>query len=296
MKRTLLFITLLSLFSIHLCYTQETHVFVSAHPDDWQLFMNPNAYNALTDPNNKVIFLHTTAGEAGHGIGNNGYYLAREEGSMRAIRFMCNAINGELKQGDEMNPIQVIHNGHSIQRFSYSNAIVYFLRLPDGNYRGEGYPIHDNHSLRNFFEGKKRNMKAVNGSTEYVDLNDLVMTIETLIKYEAEDVMKVQVNIADTDDSINPDDHSDHLTSSRIMQKVAKGLGITHVNLYQEYATNKKEMNITGDEFLLCAGTWGATASGLSDSYHYSTWDSGHNAWIGRQYMRRVKLSDIHED
>ncbi len=44
-----------------------TNVFVSAHPDDWQLFMNPNAYNSVKTPNEKVVFIHTTAGDAGQG-------------------------------------------------------------------------------------------------------------------------------------------------------------------------------------------------------------------------------------
>lgn len=293
-KLVIFFVSLF--FSTNVTFSQETHVFVSAHPDDWQLFMNPNACNALKNVDNKVIFLHTTAGEAGHGIGNNSYYLAREEGSMRAIRFMCNAINGELKQGAEMNPTQVLLNGHNIQRFSYANAVVYFLRLPDGNFGGQGYPIHDHHSLKNFYEGTKTNIHTVDGSTKYSDLDELVETIEALIAYEANDINTVEINIADTNAEINPDDHSDHLTSSRIMQKVAIGLGLEYVNLYQEYATNKKEMNVTGNEFLLCAGTWGATASGLSDSYHYSTWDQGHNSWIGRQYMRKIKLSDLQKE
>lgn len=49
-------------------------------------------------------------------------------------------------------------------------------------------------------------------------------------------------------------------------------------------------MNIEGAEFLISAGTWGATASGLSDMGHYSTWDDVHNSWIGRQYFREEKI------
>ncbi len=128
------------IFSIGVLGAQNTSVYVSAHPDDWQLFMNPNAYHDLQNTENKVIFLHTTAGDAGSGTGNTSYYLAREEGSLRAIRFLCNAINYELRQGNQMNGTQVIINGHSLLRYSYANAVVYFLRLPDGNFNGEGYP------------------------------------------------------------------------------------------------------------------------------------------------------------
>jgi len=275
---------------------QNTKVYVSTHPDDWQLFMNPNAYNDLQNPENKVIFLHTTAGDAGCGTGCTSYYLAREEGSKRAMRFMINAINPDSKLGDEMNKTQVLINGHSILRFSYGNAIAYFLRLPDGNYTGVGYPIHENSSLKKFYEGTTSTLFAIDRSTSYNSLDDLVKTIGDLITYETNAPNQTSINIADTNSEINPEDHSDHLHSSLIMQKVASSVGIKIVRLYEEYATNAKEQNVFGDEFLVCAGTWGATASGLSDELHNSTWNEGHNIWIGRQYFRDVLLVDLKKE
>ena len=46
---------------------QSTAIYVSAHQDDWQLFMNPNAYYSIQNPDTKTIILHTTAGDAGVG-------------------------------------------------------------------------------------------------------------------------------------------------------------------------------------------------------------------------------------
>ena len=91
---------------------QNLEIYVSAHPDDWQLFMNPNAYKSVANPENKVIFLHTTAGDAGHGMGFNDYTLAREEGSLRAIRFMCNSLVEDAGLGKEMNEEHAKINGH----------------------------------------------------------------------------------------------------------------------------------------------------------------------------------------
>jgi len=275
---------------------QNTQVYVSTHPDDWQLFMNPNAYNDLENPENKVIFLHTTAGDAGCGTGCTSYYLAREEGSKRAIRFMCNAINTDSKLGNEMNQTYVLINGHSILRFSYGNAVAYFLRLPDGNLTGIGYDIHDYASLKHFYEGTTPTLFAVDRGTSYDSLDDLVKTISGIITYESNTPDEASFNIADTNANINPGDHSDHLHSSLIMQKVARSLGIKTVRLYEEYATNAKEPNVFGDAFLVCAGTWGATASGLSDELHNSTWNEGHNIWIGRQYFRDVSLEDLEKE
>ena len=284
------------LFNWGILASQNTNVYVSAHPDDWQLFMNPNAYHDLQNPENKVIFLHTTAGDAGTGTGNTSYYLAREEGSLRAIRFLCNAINYELKQGDQMNRTQIIINGHVILRYSYANAVAYFLRLPDGNYNGAGYPLHNHGSLKNFYDGSVTSISAIDHSATYNSTEELINTIAGIIKSETQSLENLEFNIADTNAEINPNDHSDHLHTSLFMQKAAVNLGLKSVNLYQEYSTKAKAMNVFDDDFLICAGTWGATASGLSDNYHDSTWNEVHNVWIGRQYFREVLLSDLQDD
>lgn len=293
---SLVFFIMFSICGLVPTSAQNTQVYVSAHPDDWQLFMNPNAYNDLQNQDNKVIFLHITAGDAGSGTGDTGYYLAREEGSLRAIRFMCNAINYELKQGAEMSKTQVLINGHLVLRFSYANAVAYFLRLPDGNLTGVGYPIHNHASLKKFYEGSVTSFSAIDKSTEYHSLNDLITTIKDLMTFENNTMGQVSFNIADTNSIINPGDHSDHIHSSLIMQKVVGELKLPSVRLYEEYATNLKDQNIFDDGFLICAGTWGATASGLSDFYHNSTWNEGHNIWIGRQYFRDVLLSELQKE
>jgi hypothetical protein len=295
-KALIAFFILFSLCSFIELSAQNTKVYVSAHPDDWQLFMNPNAYYDLQKPENKVVFLHITAGDAGSGTGNTSYYLAREEGSLRAIRFMCNAINYELKQGSEMNATQVLINGHLVLRYSYSNAVAYFLRLPDGNYTGVGYPIHNDGSLKKFYEGYVASISAIDYSSKYESLNDLIKTIGDLVTLESNEMGEIAFNIADTNAEINPEDHSDHINSSLIMQNVAKQLKMPSVRLYEEYATNKKDLNVFDDGFLISAGTWGATASGLSDFYHNSTWNEGHNVWIGRQYFRDVLLTDLEKE
>jgi hypothetical protein len=258
--------------------------------------MNPNAFYDLQTPENKVIFLHITAGDACSGTGNTSYYLAREEGSLRAIRFMCNAINYELKQGAEMSATQVVINGYLVLRYVYVNAVAYFLRLPDGNYTGVGYPIHNHASLQKFYNGSVASISAIDNSTKYGSLNDLIKTIGDLVTLESKAMGEDAFNIADTNATMNPEDHSDHLHTSLIMQNVAKQLKMPSVRLYEEYATDKKAQNVFDEAFLVCAGTWGDTASGLSDFNHNSTWNEGHNVWIGRQYFREVLLSDLEKE
>ena len=261
--------------------SQETHVYVSPHPDDWQLFMNPSAYESLQDTTNTVIFLHTTAGDAGYGMANRDYALAREEGSLRAIRFLVNSLRSR-GLGPMSTPNMETVEGHEIRKYQYGNAIAYFLRLPDGNFLGPGYERHGFTSLRKIFQRKVSSISAIDGSTTYNSLEDLQKTIVSLIGRDKE----LYLNVAETDTLANPKDHADHQFSSHIIQSIVDQLQPKRIRYYQEYATSKKPMNVEGPLFLICAGAWGATASGLSDYGHNSTWDNTHNAWIGRQYFR----------
>ena len=45
------------------------HVHVVAHQDDWMLFHGDEAARHLADPSRPVVFIHTTAGDAGESDG-----------------------------------------------------------------------------------------------------------------------------------------------------------------------------------------------------------------------------------
>ena len=285
-------LTFIFCFSSFFGYSQTTTSFyTSAHPDDWQLFMNPNAYESVKNKDEKTVFIHTTAGDAGTGMGNNDYTLAREKGSLRAIRFMENAFTS----GEEMKEQLVTINGHAIRKYVYRNTVAYFLRIPDGSPDGAGYPLHEHRSLQKLYTGETTDINTVDGSTQYSSLNDLKTTLKALIELEASDTEKWTYHVADTAGSLNPNDHSDHQYSSKIVQDVARELGKGSINLYIDYHSNTLPLNVFDAHFLLCAGTWGATASGLSDMGHYSTWDNAHNSWIGRQYYRTVMIGKSFE-
>ncbi|KAA1245566.1 discoidin domain-containing protein [Aquimarina sp. RZ0] len=267
-------------------YGQDTtSIYVSPHPDDWQLFMNPNAYNSIKNPNEKVVFIHITAGDSGTGISSN-KYLAREEGSLRAIRFMSNTFTTGAGLGTNMNETIVTINGHNILKYTYRNATAYFLRLPDGSPNGSGYLQQGFRSVQRLYNGIVPDISAIDTSTQYNSLTDLRNTLRSLIEVEATDLNDVTFNLADDDDTINPADHSDHIYSSKIMQDIANTLGGITINLYSEYDTGLRAQNVFDHDYLVSAGTWGATTSGLSDNLNSSTWDRTHNSWIGKQYYR----------
>lgn len=275
--------------SVNNFFSQELNIFVSAHPDDWQLFMNPNAFHALDSLENKAVFVHTTAGDAGHVLENNAYYAAREEGSLRAIRFMVNAQGHKEGYGGDTNKTTVTLNGHPIVKHSYGNARAYFLRLHDGFIVKDSMYEHPQ-SLRKFYAGEVKTISAIDESTTYTSLEDLKKTLKVVIDGERTGYNTVKLHVAETDSIINPGDHPDHLHSSKIFQEIAEDYPEVEVYLYEEYATGQKPINLFWIDQQITIGTWGATASGLSDLGHHPTWDRGHNSWLGKQYFRKKNL------
>jgi len=46
--------------------------YFAAHQDDWQLFMNPSAFEDVAGGAAKTVFVHVTAGDAGLGTDSGG--------------------------------------------------------------------------------------------------------------------------------------------------------------------------------------------------------------------------------
>ena len=263
-------------------------VFVVAHPDDWQLFMNPAAFHAMNEPHEKAVFVHVSAGDAGRGVSGEPtpYYLAREEGALRAIRFMANAANATAALGADTKPEAVERAGHQLARHSYANAVAYFLRVHDGNIvNGSEYQQHPL-ALDRLRTGASTETRAIDGSARYAGWSDFVATLEAVIKSELAPGSALNLHIAELDEKRNRDDHPDHRAVAFAMEEVAARMPCARVSRHQEYATRDRKVNVTGQDYLIDAGTWAATASGLSDLHAGSTWEPGHNTWVGRDYHR----------
>lgn len=272
---------------------QSTRFFISAHQDDWQLFMNPNVYESIKNEADKTVIIHTTAGEAGMGMGmgmgNDAYYLAREKGSLAAVRFLSNTYTTGAGIGSEMQRNYVDLNGHQVLRYQYRNCVVYLLRLLDGNGQGTGYELHEYKTLAKLFDGSSQNVPSIDKSTIYKDRKDLETTLNALLLKE-QIGENTEIHLADTDPNINPGDHSDHQTSSKFFQAVAKEMGGIKLYLYTNYASAQQPKNVPEEGFLVSAAAWGVTTAHIADHRHYSTWDDMHNSWIGRQYFRTISL------
>jgi hypothetical protein len=268
--------------------TPALSVFVVAHPDDWQLFMNPAAFHAMNDKRGKAVFVHVTAGDAGKGLGGGltPYYLAREEGALRSIRFMANAVDSKAALGADTRPEVVDRAGHQIARHTYANAAAYFLRLHDGYIVKDGEFIEHPLALEHLRSGASPEVKAIDDSARYAGWSDVVATLRAIIASERAPGAALDLHIAELNEQRNPGDHIDHRAVAFAMEEVAAGLPCARIIRHEEYATRDRKPNMTGIDYMIDVGTWAATASGLSDLHAGSTWEPEHNAWLGRDYHR----------
>ena len=266
---------------------QIASVYSSPHGDDWQLFMMPSFFHSINNPREKVIILQTTAADQATGPdGEHPFFIAREEGSLRATRFLCNAFGSGEGSGAIMDRDTVLINGHPIYRSRYLNTVTYFLRLPDGNMDGSGYPLYNNVSIEKLYLGEAKEISAINQSTSYESIDDLRTSIRKIVELEMDPADHLVFNIADTDPALNPGDHSDHIYCSKIMQDIAPFFESVTLKLYAEYYTGSPEQNVFDHDYMISIGAWAVTTSGISDFFHISTWDNSHNQWLGREYFR----------
>jgi hypothetical protein len=260
--------------------------YFAAHEDDWQLFMNPSAFEDVINSATKTVFVHLTAGDAGLGVGSGGrkhpFYLARENGAETAIRFMADADDAPVNQSIS----RMSFNGHSIYRVGYRNTVSYFLRVPDGNPHGTGYFDTGYQSLKRLADGSVKMLFAVDGSTAYHGWNDLVNTLRAMMEYERGRSALIQVNVAELNPAVNPNDHSDHLMTARAALDAATVLQCVRRVYYVDYASSKLPENLTSQQRDRESSVFAVTLAGVLAFDHGTFWHHYDKSYVGRNYFR----------
>ena len=210
---------------------------------------------------------------------------------MRAIRFMANA-RPDTGLGVEMQRAMVERGGHDVQRIAYANTVAYFLRLPDGNFEGPGYETTGRQSLERLRTGAIAWIEAVDASARYTGWDDLTATLAAIVRSETRNGETLGLHIPEKDAVLNPEDHSDHRNTAMAVEAAATRFPCASIHRYDEYATRERSANVEGTDYMIDVGTWAATASGLSDSHAFSTWDPVHNSWLGRTYSRITRPNE----
>ena len=266
--------------------SNKVSFYFAAHEDDWQLFMNPTAFEDVTGGAVKTVFVHVTAGDDGLGVGSGGrkqpYYLARENGALNAIRFMADADKTPI----DNSAGTMTFNGHPVYRVSYLNTIGYFLRLPDGDASGSGFAGTGFQSLKRLATGDINSLSTIDGSTIYHGWSDLVATVRDILNYERGRALLVQINVADTDQRINPQDHSDHLMTAKAALDAVKNIACVRRVYYVDYASSKLPENLNAPQRDIESAVFAVTLAGVMAFDHSTAWHHYDQSFIGRNYFR----------
>lgn len=205
--------------------------YVVAHQDDWEFFRGHQAYADIeqTPPDVKVIFIYTTAGDAGR----DDYWIKREAGALRAQACALN----KMQKPNNYHAVRdtAIVNGHKIVRFRQARVetepfkvVSYHMRLPDG-ISGSGSSLHQYQSLQELRLQGKPITSLVHPddpttSTTYHSWEDFYSTLGQILEEETALTANPHpwVNAADWNATFNPEDHTDHRETSLALQEVHK--------------------------------------------------------------------------
>lgn len=213
--------------------------YVSGHPDDVLLFKGEMLHGDLHWPDVKVVDVVTTAGDAGR---VDDWWWAREHGFVDAFRVSTG-------QGFETDTVSV--NGHELLRYRGGAWTSYFLRLPDGNVDGGGFPATGHQSLSGLRDGDLDGLDSLPTrglpSQHYTSWSDVVGTLREILALERDGATNAHpwLNSPDHDRSLNPGDHPDHYATADALAEFAAEDGY-HRAWWVSYDTADRAPNLSG--------------------------------------------------
>lgn len=253
--------------------------YIIAHADDWQLFMQPVVLKELLNTRTKVVFIITTAGDAGF---PENFWRAREEGMKSSLRF-CLAPLGSINERIGINTVC----GHNINYCSVNETLCFFLRLPDGNLDSKGF---DRYSREGLFKLQKDEaISTVDNSSVYSSWKDLCNTLQSIILIESDQVVTKSLHYLNPDTSLNPNDHPDHILTGQAIQSM-NIINNTWQYLYTGYSVINAEKYLSSEDSFWKAGMFAAYEKAVFDKSGYSTLKEGI-----RIYLNWLKCAAIFE-
>jgi len=270
--------------------------YVCAHPDDCMLFMNPNLYDDTTQGAAKVVVVYLTSGDAGLPFSKDDdsapYPYARERASIDATEWMAD-VDRQPVHTTSQTDVVTIH-GHPIERVGYANTASYFLRLPDGNFDGNGFELYGNQSLRKLKSGDISRIAPIDGQVPYANWQELVGVLSGIIARESGDATDVTLHIQEPDTTKNIHDHSDHTTgASGVLEALAQEeAGDRCYRLYKhiDYSIAEKEPNLEGVGLQNKSGSFAVLTATQRRFLDHHNWDKAHLSYLTRNYYTTETL------
>ncbi len=265
---------------------------IQAHQDDWQLFMSARVI-ADMQAGAKMVFITLTAGDESCGAcsygGGGPFFMGREKGSVYSAKFAADLTTGTAPL-DPPTATTVSINGHNITKYVYKNTVNYFLRLPDGNLNGAGFPNNNNQSLNKLRTGAISSISTIGindfppltPTATYTSWSDLTNTIRAIINAEKITGTQSWIHSAHTNTSTyNINDHSDHTNAGHAsLAAVASGMAWVGINGFMDYQSSAYGANLSDNDHQNAAIVFGLEVLGMTESQYQNDFSSGHQGWL----------------
>ena len=246
---------------------------VVAHQDDPLLFLSPDLLHDI-HAGDCVTTVYLTAGDDGFGAA---YWQAREAGAEAAYANMAGVANN-WSQGTTSAA------GHSIVTDTLQgnpNIKQLFLRLPDGNTDGSGFPAYNYQSLLKLWNGTITTMNPVDGSPGYT-AQSLVNTLVSLMNTFQPSIIRTQ----DYAGYIGDDDHADHHVTAWFTRAASQRYTTPHQLIgYLGYDGQYRAQNVSGADLTGKTNAFDAYAQVTGVCSDPSCSGTAYPAWLGRQYV-----------
>jgi hypothetical protein len=242
-------------------------VYLVAHQDDWQLFMEPLLSADLLDPTCKTVIIHLTAGDAGKA---DAYWQAREEAALQSVVFRLSELGQVLPQTSS-----VTVRGRSLRRDEIGPAVLYFLRLPDGNKDGKGFARQQYGSLEKLRHQEVTTLCAVDRLATYESFDDVVAQLRAMLDYES--CFRTQLiaheyitlSFPEYDPAISPGDHSDHYATGHLGVLIGSAKG--GCRSFTHYACRHRQDYLAGNALFWKTGMFAVYHQTVVQACGYST-------------------------
>lgn len=225
------------------CLAGRTVMNIVAHEDDDLLFMNPDLMNNIKVGNCvRTVFL--TAGDAGSG--NKFYWLGREQGAKAAYDEMMGSdkeawVDQTLKLGDGQFVTVSTPQGKP-------QVSLIFVRLPDGNLRGEGFAGTRNESLESLEKATITKIHSVDGQSSY-SYQQLIDGLSKLLNF----YKPLEINSQADSSHEHGADHSDHNMTGRYVRQAINTYGQVEpvaMNFYLGYPIRGLPINVFDNDVI----------------------------------------------
>ena len=254
--------------------TCGTSVMVAvAHQDDSLLFLSPDLLHDI-QAGDCVTTVYLTAGDDGYGAA---YWQAREAGALAAYANMAGVANNWTQSTTSAA-------GHSIVTETLqgaSNVKQLFMRLPDGNVDGSGFPADNNESLLKLWTGAIGTIHPIDSSPGYT-AQGLVSTLTSLMTTFQPTVIRTQ----DYAGQVGDDDHSDHHVTAYLTRAASQRYTTPHtLTGYLGYDGQYRAQNVSGADLTAKTSAWDAYAQVTGVCSDPSCSGTSYPAWLARQYV-----------